>query len=168
MSDNENSQDPLAFMKKMWSSMGITVPGMIIPTMDPNELEKRIKDLRAVEGWLRMNLNMLSASINTLEVQRATLATLKSFAQAAKPGEKASDSVGPKASEKASNKSTDKASEKASNTTTDKANGQAGETVEPNANPFVTPSMWPWNLIQQVADPGMPESPPRKPEGGDH
>lgn len=83
MSANENPQDPLAFMKNMWSNMGITLPGMITPTMDPNELDKRIKDLKAVEGWLRMNLTMLSASINTLEIQRATLVTLKSFGKSA-------------------------------------------------------------------------------------
>lgn len=152
MSDNGNPQDPLAFMKQMWSNMGVTVPGMMIPTMDPNELEKRIKDLRAVEGWLRMNLNMLSASINTLEVQRATLATLQSFAQAAKAG----STTGAAAS---------KAASKSASETTDKA---PSETAEPGANPFVTPSMWPWNLMQQAAaEPAAPESPPRKPEGGE-
>lgn len=152
MSDNGNPLDPLAYMKKMWSNMGITVPGMIMPTMDPDELEKRIKDLRAVEGWLRMNLNMLSASINTLEVQRATLATLTSFAQAAKAG---STTGGP-------------AKEAASEAAGKSASPAAGETAEPNANPFVTPSMWPWNLMQQAAaEPAVPETPPRKPEGGE-
>ena len=140
MADNENSQDPLAFMKKMWSSMGITLPGMILPTMDPNELEKRIKDLRAVEGWLRMNLNMLTASINTLEVQRATLMTLKSFAQSAR-------TIGAAGSP---------------------AGSPSGETAEPNANPFVNPSTWPWNLMQQVGEESTaPESTPGKPEGGE-
>lgn len=83
MSINQNSQDPLDFVKNMWSSMGFTLPGIMTPTLDPNELDKRINDLKAVEGWLRMNLNMLSASINTLEVQRATLATMQSFGQSA-------------------------------------------------------------------------------------
>ena len=160
MSDNGNPQDPLAFMKQMWSNMGVTVPGMMIPTMDPNELEKRIKDLRAVEGWLRMNLNMLSASINTLEVQRATLATLQSFAQAAKAGSKTGGTASAVAS-----KAAGKAAGKSAGETTDKA---PSETAEPNANPFVTPSMWPWNLMQQAAaEPAAPESPPRKPEGGE-
>lgn len=160
MADNGNPQDPLAFMKKMWSNMGITVPGMIIPTMDPDELEKRIKDLRAVEGWLRMNLNMLTASINTLEVQRATLATLKSFAQAAKAGSAtggATSEVAGKAAGKAAGEAAGRP-----------AGPAAGETADPNANPFVTPSMWPWNLMQQAAaEPAAPESPPRKPEGGE-
>ena len=76
MSANANPQDPLEFVRNMWSSMGFSLPGIMTPTLDPNELDKRIQDLKAVEGWLRMNLNMLSASINTLEVQRATLAAL--------------------------------------------------------------------------------------------
>lgn len=152
MSDNGNPQDPLAFMKTMWSNMGITVPGMIIPTMDPDELEKRIKDLRAVEGWLRMNLNMLSASINTLEIQRATLVTVKSFAQAAKAGSSKGGTARKAAGDEAGKS----------------AGPAAGETAEPNANPFVNPSIWPWNLMQQAAaEPAVPESPRRKPEGGE-
>jgi hypothetical protein len=43
------------------------------------DLDKRIADMRAVEGWLRLNLSMLSSSIQALEVQRATLNTLKSY-----------------------------------------------------------------------------------------
>ncbi len=47
--------------------------------MSVEEMDKRIADLRAVENWLRMNLSMLSSTIQGLEVQRATVATLKSF-----------------------------------------------------------------------------------------
>lgn len=83
MSSPQNPQDPLEFMKAMWSGMGFTLPGIMTPTLDVGELDKRIADLKAVEGWLRMNLNLLSASINALEVQRATIAAVKSFGQAA-------------------------------------------------------------------------------------
>lgn len=47
--------------------------------MSVEEMDKRISDLRAVENWLRMNLSMLSSTIQGLEVQRATVSTLKSF-----------------------------------------------------------------------------------------
>lgn len=47
--------------------------------MSVEEMDKRIADLRAVENWLRMNLSMLTSTIQGLEVQRATVATLKSF-----------------------------------------------------------------------------------------
>ena len=44
------------------------------------ELEKRIADLRVVENWLKLNLSMLSSTIQGLEVQAATIKTLQSFA----------------------------------------------------------------------------------------
>ena len=42
MSNNTpNLNDPLAFVRSMWSGMGITMPGMVTPTFDVDELEKR-------------------------------------------------------------------------------------------------------------------------------
>lgn len=57
-------------------------PGIITPTLDVDELDKKIKDLKAVEGWLSMNLSMLQMSIQGLEVQRNTLASLKAMGEA--------------------------------------------------------------------------------------
>lgn len=79
-------------MRKMWEDMAASplgVPGSTsgIPTAE--ELDKRITELRAVENWLRLNLSMLSSTIQGLEIQRSTLATLQNFAQgglAAMPG----------------------------------------------------------------------------------
>jgi len=56
-----------------------TLPSMIAPTLDVGELDKRIADLRAVEQWLNLNLSMLRTAVQSLEVQRNTIATLKSF-----------------------------------------------------------------------------------------
>jgi hypothetical protein len=56
-----------------------TLPSMIAPTLDVDELDKRIADLRAVEQWLNLNLSMLRTAVQSLEVQRNTIATLKSF-----------------------------------------------------------------------------------------
>ena len=53
-----------------------------MPTFDIEELDKRIKDLKSVESWLSMNLNVLKSTIQTLEVQRATLMAIKSFSEA--------------------------------------------------------------------------------------
>jgi hypothetical protein len=80
--DNPNA-DPLEFLKNMWGSMGFAVPGMVTPTLDVNELDKRITELKTVEGWLRMNLNMLQMSIQGLEMQRATLAAMQAISQSA-------------------------------------------------------------------------------------
>ena len=43
------------------------------PTMDPADLDKRIADLRTVEHWLDFNLTLLRGTIQTLEMQRASL-----------------------------------------------------------------------------------------------
>lgn len=72
--------DTLEFVKKLWGSL--SVPGMVAPTVSTDELDKQIKDLQTVETWLTMNMNMLRGSIQALEVQRATIATLKSMGDA--------------------------------------------------------------------------------------
>jgi hypothetical protein len=82
-------------MEKMWDMMKLNpfaaaaAPGgspslsmmsdMLAPLTNVEELDKRIKDMRAVEQWLKLNLNMLQSAIQALEVQRATLATLRAF-----------------------------------------------------------------------------------------
>jgi hypothetical protein len=49
----------------------------VAPTLDPQELEKRIAELKAVQFWLDQNATALKATIQALEVQKMTLATLK-------------------------------------------------------------------------------------------
>jgi hypothetical protein len=83
--------DTLDFVKKLWGSMSIpganmaSVPGMsslsgiASPALTVEDLDKRIADLKAVEGWLNVNLSMLRGTIQTMEVQRSTLVTLKSM-----------------------------------------------------------------------------------------
>ena len=56
--------------------------GSAFPGMDLEELEKRIKDLKSVENWLNLNLNILKSTIQGLEVQHATMMALKSFGDA--------------------------------------------------------------------------------------
>lgn len=72
-----NMMDSLDFVKKLWGSMGL--PNAVAPTADLDELDKRIADLKAVEQWLQLNANMLRGTIQGLEVQRGTIATLKAF-----------------------------------------------------------------------------------------
>lgn len=80
---NENQTDPMDFLKNMWGSMGFSLPGMVAPTVDTDELSKRITDLKAVEGWLKSNLSLLQMTIHGLEMQRTTLNTLQQMSQAA-------------------------------------------------------------------------------------
>lgn len=48
-----------------------------MPTLDPEELDKRIQDLRTVQFWLEQNARMIAMTIQGLEVQKMTLNTLK-------------------------------------------------------------------------------------------
>jgi hypothetical protein len=56
------------------------MPGLaswVAPTLNVEELDKRISELKAVHFWLDQNGKALSATIQALEVQRMTLATLQ-------------------------------------------------------------------------------------------
>ena len=48
----------------------------VAPTLNAEELDKRITELKAVHFWLEQNTRALSATIQALEVQKLTLATL--------------------------------------------------------------------------------------------
>jgi hypothetical protein len=70
------------FLQKLVGSAGAAMPAMgqwVAPTLNPEELEKRINELRTVQFWLEQNARMLAATIQALEVQRMTLTTLKTM-----------------------------------------------------------------------------------------
>ena len=88
------AQDAMSFMQKMWNPLGIAIPGFGLPgtspaqgepaaafpnpammfaALDPVEIDRKITELRIVENWLSMSLNMMQMSIKTLELQRASL-----------------------------------------------------------------------------------------------
>ncbi|MGB3070547.1 MAG: PhaM family polyhydroxyalkanoate granule multifunctional regulatory protein [Ottowia sp.] len=59
--------------------MASPLPGLgswVAPTVNEEELDKRIKELKAVLFWLEQNATALKATIQALEVQKMTLATL--------------------------------------------------------------------------------------------
>jgi len=58
---------------------GMTSGLSLSPPMNPEELERKIAELKSVENWLKLNLSMLSSTIQGMEVQLATISTLKSF-----------------------------------------------------------------------------------------
>ena len=99
--------DIAEFMQKMWNPFGVPVPGFGLPgsaagmsgmvppfagasgglpfpnpatmfaTLDPAELERKINDLKVIEGWLQMSLNLMQLSIKTMELQKASLEALR-------------------------------------------------------------------------------------------
>jgi hypothetical protein len=84
MSDNDNfgfgklvpGFDFLQNIAKGASQMP-SLSNWVAPTLNPEELEKRIGELKAVHFWLDQNSKALGATIQALEVQKMTLATLK-------------------------------------------------------------------------------------------
>ncbi|MFZ2266303.1 MAG: PhaM family polyhydroxyalkanoate granule multifunctional regulatory protein [Azonexus sp.] len=120
---NEQNNDPLNFMRNMWGNMGFSLPGMVAPTFDLDELDKRIKDMKAVEGWLRMNLSMLQMTIQGLEMQRTTVSTVQT--------------MGKMASEAARSMSA--------------APEEAAPPVEEAASPLAG-AMWPWQMMDQIRE----------------
>ena len=82
MADSSTPQDPFEMFRRLWGPLGVPVPGMAMPTMDPQEIEKRINELKSVEVWLSMNLNMLRAAIQGLEMQKAGLQQVQGMQQA--------------------------------------------------------------------------------------
>jgi hypothetical protein len=70
------------FLQSLVKNAGSALPSIgqwVAPTLDPEELEKRIGELRTVQFWLEQNARMLEATIQALEVQRMTLSTLKTM-----------------------------------------------------------------------------------------
>lgn len=81
----EAMADTMEFVKNMWGGVkppAGTIPGMVMPTLSVEEINKQITDLKAVEAWLTANMNMLRGTIQALEVQSATISTLQSMGQA--------------------------------------------------------------------------------------
>ena len=71
------------FLQNLTQGTSAALPQMpdlshwVAPTLDLDELEKRIQEFKAVQFWLEQNAKALAATIQALEVQKMTLATLK-------------------------------------------------------------------------------------------
>lgn len=121
---NDQNSDPLNFMRNIWGNMGFSLPGMVAPTFDVDELEKRIKDMKAVEGWLRMNLSMLQMTIQGLEMQLTTVSAVKAMGQMATDAAK-SMTASPE---------------------------EAPAPAETASNALSEAAMWPWQMMGQLRE----------------
>jgi hypothetical protein len=74
--------DPFELFRRLWGPLGVPLPGMSMPTLDPQEIDKRIAELKSVDSWLTLNQNMLRAAIQGLEMQKAGLQQMQSMQQA--------------------------------------------------------------------------------------
>lgn len=183
----------MEMMRQAWA--GLAGPGGLaqsLPTalpMNLEEFERRIADLRAVESWLRMNLSMLSSTIQGMEVQRSTIATLRSFVDkvssmdtgaAAEPGQPTPLEIAlglkPAPKDSAAPASRDSSADAPA------AKPEAAQADEPGAhegldNAARSASQAWWSLLQQqfnniaaataASMPGMPGMPGAAPGGAD-
>jgi len=70
------------FLQGLVKNAGSALPSMgqwVAPTLNPEELQKRIDELKTVQFWLEQNARMLGTTIQALEVQRMTLSTLQTM-----------------------------------------------------------------------------------------
>lgn len=95
--------EAMQFMQRMWNPFGVPIPGFTLPgaaaatpagpampahpgfpnpatmfaSLDPVEIDRKIGELRIIENWLEMSLNLMRMSIKTLELQKASLEALR-------------------------------------------------------------------------------------------
>ena len=73
------------FLQNLMKGAGASLPGLqgfgqwVAPTLDPEELGKRIQELKTVQFWLEQNARLLGTTVQALEVQRMTLSTLQTM-----------------------------------------------------------------------------------------
>ena len=80
--DSNHFSPGFDFLQDLVKNAGATLPNIgqwVAPTINPEEIAKRIEELRTVQFWLEQNARMLGATIQALEVQRMTLSTLQSM-----------------------------------------------------------------------------------------
>ncbi len=88
-------QDALEFMQRMWNPLGIAMPGFgpvapaapagmpfpnpaaMFAALDPAEIDRKIAELRIIENWLTMSVNMMQMSIKTMELQKASVEAMR-------------------------------------------------------------------------------------------
>ena len=81
-------KDMFEFMQKMWNPMSFPIPGMGMPTVSTEEIEKKIAELKTVETWLTMNVGFVQMTIKTLEMQKAALESFTAAVPKSKPDTK--------------------------------------------------------------------------------
>ena len=84
----DSSKELFEFFQKMWNPVSFPIPGMFQPTMNVAEVENKIRELQAVENWLKMNLTFVQMTVKTLEMQKSALQTIQESAKQAPPEKK--------------------------------------------------------------------------------
>jgi hypothetical protein len=80
--DFSNMVPGFDFLQGLVKNASAALPSLgqwVAPTLDPEELGKRIEELKTVQFWLEQNARMIGTTVQALEVQRMTLTTLKTM-----------------------------------------------------------------------------------------
>ena len=125
----------------------------VAPTMNVEELDKRIQELKTVQFWLEQNTNALKATIQALEVQKMTLSTLQGMnvnmqdlakAFTAKMPDLGKAAAAAAAAEETKANETAEPAAKASS-----ANAESASSSTKDNGPAVDPMQWWGSLTQQ-------------------
>ena len=84
----ELPKDMFEFMQKMWNPMSFPIPGMAMPTVNVEEIDRKIGELKTVETWLTMQVGFVQMTVKTLEMQKVALESLNAAASREKPKDK--------------------------------------------------------------------------------
>lgn len=122
----------------------------VAPTMNVEELDKRIQELKTVQFWLEQNTNALKATIQALEVQKMTLSTLQGMNVNMQDLAKAFTAKMPdlgKAAAAAEETKANEAAEPAAQASN--ANAESASSSTKDNGPAVDPMQWWGSLTQQ-------------------
>jgi hypothetical protein len=137
--------DTFEFVKNMWG--GMKMPGMVMPTMSVDDINKQISDLKAVESWLTLNMNMLRGTIQALEVQSATLSTLQAMSESMNAMMQADRPEAGKTDFSAPFSFSPPAAEAASAAGQSAAQSPPADNTAGMTPQFANPAIW-WNMLQ--------------------
>jgi hypothetical protein len=81
MAEKGPSGDWFEFIQKMWNPMSYPMPGMFTPTVNIEDVDKKLAEMKSVENWLTMNIGFVQMTIKTLEMQKMSLESLNAAAK---------------------------------------------------------------------------------------
>lgn len=173
--------ETLDFVKNLWGGMSMPgmnmkIPGMIMPTLSVEEINKQIADLKTVESWLTLNMNMLRSTIQALEVQSATISALQAMGESLSAAVKPAPREEPPAAARKPEPEPEPEEPEARPPEVKQpeadtaAAPKARVTPQPDAAALANPAIW-WNMLQdqfkQAVDSAMtaeaPKAAPAKP-----
>jgi len=75
-SQTSASQSAATMPGAMPGMLAFPNPAAMFAALDPVQVERKIAELRIIEGWLSMSVSLMQMSIKTLELQQASLEAL--------------------------------------------------------------------------------------------